>query len=453
MLNLKEMLNLADRIVFARTGQHLDDLQEAVLRGTLDRETYQQIAKKLDCSESSTRNKGSELWQILSEELGEEVSKSNLRAAMERFQVSLFSNVVQDHVQVGNISFCSDSRQKGHPTNQNQVNTNPRRRDLTEMPDLGSFKGRHQELETLKNWVLDARNRLIFTTGMSGMGKTALVAELVKQIQEEFETIFWCSLASPLNFHEWQNNLYEVFYREPAENINKTSQILHYCQDHRCLVVIDDSQTLFQEGCLAGQYQTQYKDYKKIFNKIKNLSHQSCFMLVGWEPEQDIPPVAHKKRSIRHLQLLDLDKSAAQDILKGFGLKDTESNSRLIDSYGANPFWLRTIATQIQELGEEIIDIFLAETPVLPKAVQDSLNQQWLRLSKIEQALLKYVARQQSSLTLLQLFENANISTSDAVNTLQSLLRRGWIQKSENEYFLLPTIQDYLLGFEPSEEA
>jgi hypothetical protein len=33
-MNLKEMLKLADEIVFAKTGQHLDDLQEAVLRGT-----------------------------------------------------------------------------------------------------------------------------------------------------------------------------------------------------------------------------------------------------------------------------------------------------------------------------------------------------------------------------------------------------------------------------------
>jgi hypothetical protein len=46
-MNLKEMLNVADRIVFEKTGQHLDDLQEAVLRGTLQRETYKHIAKDL----------------------------------------------------------------------------------------------------------------------------------------------------------------------------------------------------------------------------------------------------------------------------------------------------------------------------------------------------------------------------------------------------------------------
>ncbi len=34
-MNLKEVLKMADEMVFAKTGQHLDDLQEAILRGTL----------------------------------------------------------------------------------------------------------------------------------------------------------------------------------------------------------------------------------------------------------------------------------------------------------------------------------------------------------------------------------------------------------------------------------
>ena len=67
VMNLKEALKIADRIVFEKTGQHLDDLQEAVLKSPLERETYKHIAKEFDCSESNVRQIGSELWQILSE--------------------------------------------------------------------------------------------------------------------------------------------------------------------------------------------------------------------------------------------------------------------------------------------------------------------------------------------------------------------------------------------------
>ncbi|MGB3203456.1 MAG: hypothetical protein WBB28_00525, partial [Crinalium sp.] len=78
-MNIEEMLKIADEIVFTKTGQHLSDLQKAVLRGTLQHEKYKQIAKDLDCSESRVRDIGSKLWQMLSEELGEDVNKSNLR--------------------------------------------------------------------------------------------------------------------------------------------------------------------------------------------------------------------------------------------------------------------------------------------------------------------------------------------------------------------------------------
>jgi DNA-directed RNA polymerase specialized sigma24 family protein len=87
-MNLTEMLHLADKIVFEKTGQHLDDLQDAVLRGTLQHQTYKQIAKDFDCSESRVRNTASQLWQSLSQELEEKVSKSNFRSAMDRLQNS-----------------------------------------------------------------------------------------------------------------------------------------------------------------------------------------------------------------------------------------------------------------------------------------------------------------------------------------------------------------------------
>jgi DNA-directed RNA polymerase sigma subunit (sigma70/sigma32) len=109
-MNLKEVLKLADEIVFTKTGQHLDDLQEAVLRGTVQRKTYKEIAKDFDCSESNIRQIGSDLWQILSEQLGEDVSKSNFRSAMERLQNSNVLNFAQNVS--GSFNICGESR---HP--------------------------------------------------------------------------------------------------------------------------------------------------------------------------------------------------------------------------------------------------------------------------------------------------------------------------------------------------
>jgi len=215
-MNLKEMLNVADRIVFEKTGQHLDDLQAAVLRGTLQRETYKEIAKDFDCSESRIREIGSELWQILSEELGEDVSKSNFRSTMERLQNSNALNFANNVSSIFNI--CAEGRHppnipNSHPPNQetsNRKQSQISHQDLSEMPDLGDFFDRPLELHTLTTWILQQRCRLITLTGISGIGKTSLAVQLVQQIKDEFEYAVWYTLDESPSIDKFQSNLIQL---------------------------------------------------------------------------------------------------------------------------------------------------------------------------------------------------------------------------------------------------
>ncbi|MEG4497372.1 hypothetical protein QUB05_09100 [Microcoleus sp. F10-C6] len=69
-MNHKEMVKLADDMVFAKTGKHLNDLQEKIRRGTWQHEDYNEIAKDVNLSEARVREVGMELWQSLSQELG-----------------------------------------------------------------------------------------------------------------------------------------------------------------------------------------------------------------------------------------------------------------------------------------------------------------------------------------------------------------------------------------------
>ncbi|WP_333368031.1 hypothetical protein [Microcoleus sp. herbarium14] len=43
-MNLEKVLKMADDLMFAKTGKHLDDLQEAILRGSIQGEKYTKIA-------------------------------------------------------------------------------------------------------------------------------------------------------------------------------------------------------------------------------------------------------------------------------------------------------------------------------------------------------------------------------------------------------------------------
>jgi hypothetical protein len=461
-MNLKEMLNFADRIVFEKTGRHLDDLQEAVLQGTLHRETYKQIAKEFDYSESSVRNAGSELWQILSEELGEDVSKTNFRSAMERLQLSLFSsNVAQDSVQIRNINFCAETK---HPpdippsppqkqANSNNPPTQASHQDLSEMPELGAFYSRSGELETLKIWIVQQRCRLVALTGMGGIGKTSLAVQLVQQIKDEFESVVWCSLTPSLTFSEFQERLIQFFCTlESSESLDAQSKplgLIKYLQKHRCLVVLDDVHHLFSNGELAGKYQEGDEDYRSFLQQVEKLSHQSCFLLIGWEPPREVAPGSRNNGAIQTLPLGGLDGAGAWEILRDYGVPEAENDSALIQRYQGNPFWLKSVATLIHDLGESVSAVLLDDTLLLPESLKESLQQQWNRLSKLEQEVMFQLADTGMPVTLAKLIQTNTIDPSDVLNVMHSLSRRCWVEKRADRYRLSVVMTQYIKSLIP----
>jgi NB-ARC domain len=457
-MTLKEMLNLADRIAFEKTGQHLDDLQAAVLRGTLQRETYKQIAKDFDCSESNVRQTGAELWRILSEELGEEVSKSNVRAAMERFQSSNILNFA--HNVSGSFNICGEAKHPPDIPNSHSLNREASNQDLSEMPELGafydspngdSFASRTSELQTLTTWILQQHYRLIAITGISGIGKTTLAVQLVQQIQDEFESVIWCSLDASSTLDELQHRLIEFFSQPETLDSSATSKkplpLIKYLQKQRCLVILDDIHNLFSRGELAGKYHPDYEEYRVFFKQIEKLSHQSCFVLVGWEQPREIPQAIRSKTSIHTLQLKGLDPTAGREILREYGLAEIDNWETLIHRYQGNPLWLKSVATFIQELGESVTELLPNDTLLLPEDLKDSLQEQLSRLSELEKQSLSLLAKENEPVNLAKLLENATMPSLDLLNALQSLSRRSLIEKESSLYFLSPVLRQYIRGY------
>ncbi|PHX53830.1 hypothetical protein CP500_019330, partial [Tychonema bourrellyi FEM_GT703] len=222
-MDIAEVLTLADQLIFAKTGKHLDYVQDAILRGTLEDATYTQIAQEVYSSPSHVRNVGSDLWKTLSKGLKKDITKNNFRAVLENgivynYQSTIVEHITGENITVNkNLNVCPEKvRSPKTPQNPEPTAKQPRI-DLGDAPEISTLFDRTSELTTLENWI-SSRTRLITILGLSGIGKTALTLQLIPQIQHEFDYIIWRSLHNAPHLASLQTDIIQSLSQQQETN-------------------------------------------------------------------------------------------------------------------------------------------------------------------------------------------------------------------------------------------
>lgn len=358
-MDIQKVLNWTDEQVFAKTGKHLESLQKSILEGIWQHQDYYEIAENNERSYDHVKKEAWKLWKLLSDVVGEDVKKSNVLSVLEQAEIS------ENHancLQIGNINICGEQqRSPSSPDSSPTQNSSPII-DLIDAPDLTEFSNRTTELNTLKQWILKDQIRLITIYGLSGIGKSVLTRQLIEQIKPEFDYIIWKSLTETPTLFSLKNQLQQFFAQSQQSPL---PTIIDYFRNSRCLVILDDFQNLFQSGFLAGQYLTEHKEYGQFLQQIAKNHHQSCVILLSWEKPREIVTLQSKKHSTRTLHLKGLSADA-EEILKEYGLTDSEKWPELINLYQGHPTWLNIIASTILELFDGSVSLFLGDPPNPP---------------------------------------------------------------------------------------
>jgi len=439
-MNVSQLLQFVDRLVVERTGKHLDDVQRAVVEGTWQRQTYDDIAQKCHVTKNHVGDVGAELWQLLSEILDEDIKKSNFRSSLERVYIESSENSNIYHINGSNNHFYHpQTLHEISPRNklkESDINTqSTSHRDLTIAPQILNFYARESELKTLSNWILNQHTRLISVLGLSGIGKTTLVKRFIDLNLQQFEVIIWSNLKFPKSLELLVNDLLKVCKQEAQENIDdKLKQLLDVLNKKKCLIILDDVHNIFATGQLAGQYQTKYQDYQNFFTTIAEVENQSHVILISQEQCAEMQCLDEELYPIKSLELSGLDDV---EILKGTGLKNEDSWLKLINFYEGNPVYLKSIAISIKNIFDGDVAEFLADDSlIITKNMQDNFNQLFNKLSPIEQQLVLELSKFDKPVSREYLRQSLDLSSMDLINGLQSLQQRYLVTKIKEDKIL-----------------
>jgi WD40 repeat protein len=451
-MDVQQALDFVDTLVFEKKGKHLTDLQRLLLHSSWSEPhlRYHDIAQKYGYSVSYLKQDiGPKLWQLLSEVCGEKVSKTNFRSALTRqWHQSDVNSVMEDN---------SPIITEIEPIIRTQESLIPldvvkqRYQDWGDAPDVSVFYNRIEELATLKQWIVDDGCRLVVLLGMGGIGKTYLSIKLAEQIQDHFEYLIWRSLLPALPVQKLVINILKFLTQGEENNLpirfeEQISYLIQILRKKRCLLILDNGETLLKSGVLAGKYQEGYEDYKKFFQRIGECNHNSCIILTTRENPQEIALMKGETLPVRSLRLTGLNLQTGKKILelqKCF-LDSEASYQFLIESYGGNPLALKIVSTMACDLFNGNISEVISNKSLIFGEINEVLEQQFQRLPDSEKSFLYWLILEQEPIDESDILGIFVTSPGIMIETIQSLLHRSLLEKKNKKFFLQPVVREYL---------
>ncbi|WP_027254872.1 NB-ARC domain-containing protein [Planktothrix agardhii] len=442
-MTITEILQIADRLVFSQTGKHLDDLQETVIKGVWQGQTYQVIADECQYSESRVRDVGYKLWEILSAQLGEHINKCNFRSTFERLDLasSQFINIQNSN----DFRFCSYPHQSLNNDQKVQSNQQQPYCNLKQATKITHCYGRENELSTLSQWLENPNINLISVLGIAGIGKSTLVRYFLDLNTQPFDVIIWknLKLSQSFNFNITEI-LTDIIHNNNSENI--FNNFMDLLNKKRCLIILDNIEEIFIPQQLAGMYKPEYQDYQKLFTMITETEHQSKVILVGQEKCAEMNCLDQQLYPIKSLELSGLDDNIS--ILDNTGLNNQDSWLKLIRLYEGNPTYLKNIVSLIQDVYDGEVADFLAENSlIITQNMQSHFNDLFNRLSPIEQQIILELSKSDQPISREDLKQKLPLSSVDFVKGLQSLQQRYLVTKIKEDkvmFKLSPVFREYV---------
>lgn len=317
-------------------------------------------------------------------------------------------------------------------------------------PYIDSFYDREQELEQLQKWIVSDRSFLVVLYGMGGIGKTSLAIKAAQQVEQEFEVLVWRSLKQTPTLNdlimgvERFINPIDILPSEVTidESINR---LLDSLKKRRCLIILDDLESIFEAEKIAGKYRQGYHQYAEFIRRVASENHKSCLILVSNEKVRDLLALENKK--VHSLQI-EGSRSIAKKILANQGLEESDDWNKVIENYGSHPLGLKIVITMIKDLYDGQVENFVAGTNGTAYFnFQYLMDQQFARLSSSERKVMYTISTFQRPVSIAELYADSwlNLPQSELIEVMTSLRGRSLLERNQTNFSLQPMIWRHIV--------
>lgn len=297
-------------------------------------------------------------------------------------------------------------------------------------PDGIVCHGRKSEITDVQRLIKIDCCRVLTIFGMGGIGKTILAMEIARQLETEFDHVLWRTLSN-ISLVEVviQDTLKLFSNKKPKATISQQiTDLLQYLRDRRCLLILDQVETVLSTGNDPNFYQNGYELYGELFKQIAETNHQSCLLLVSNEKPRDISILESYSASVYSWQLQG-SATVCRDILQDKGMIPSSAWDELIAAYHEHPLAIKIVGSMIKELFDGDVSKFLRQNTLFLGDLEFVLYEQYYRLSDPEKYIINIIAQMNKPLSLQELSEQyaTQLRASEIMNSLNNLKRRSLI--------------------------
>ncbi|OLB62797.1 MAG: hypothetical protein AUH94_04380 [Ktedonobacter sp. 13_2_20CM_2_54_8] len=317
-----------------------------------------------------------------------------------------------------------------------------------------SFYGREWELDLLSEWVVQERCRVVSVLGQGGIGKSALATKVMHRVAEDFEVVIWRSLRDVPTCEALLDSCLQVLAPQALSDFSASPErrqdlLLECLRSRRVLLVHDNLESFLEEGEDSGHIRPGYEGFIRVLRRIAETEHQSCLLLTSREKPSDLVPLEGSRAPVRALRLARLDAEACQQLLAEKGVAGSVAEQlRLVEAYAGNPLALKIVARTIVELFDGQIVPFLEQGEVVFGGVRALLDEQYARLSAVEQSVLLWLAILREPVNLQELLAvlGVPLPRSQVLEAIDGLRRRSLIErgKLQGSFTLQSVVMEYV---------